>query len=241
MAVLRLRLAGPLQAWGGQSRFGVRDTGLEPSKSGVVGLLAAALGRPRGADVTDLGCLRLGVRIDWPGVMRRDYHTVGGDHANRGYGVVTVKGGRTTAVTERYYLADADFLVGLSGDAGLLAACRAALERPHWPLGLGRKAFAPAEPLLLPGAASWVDGDDLLGALVGYPWPRAGLSLAAWARPPESVRFVLEAGPEEMGPGETRHDQPVGAAFAHRRFLPRRVVSFSRRLGDDVPLREGSG
>ena len=43
MSVLLLRLAGPMQAWGTQSRFTVRDTGLEPSKSGVIGLLCAAL------------------------------------------------------------------------------------------------------------------------------------------------------------------------------------------------------
>jgi CRISPR system Cascade subunit CasD len=39
MAVLLLRLAGPMQAWGTQSRFVNRDTELEPSKSGVIGLL----------------------------------------------------------------------------------------------------------------------------------------------------------------------------------------------------------
>ena len=41
MSVLLLRLSGPMQSWGVQSRFTVRDTGLEPSKSGVVGLIAA--------------------------------------------------------------------------------------------------------------------------------------------------------------------------------------------------------
>ncbi len=49
MSVLLLRLAGPLQSWGTQSRFRVRDTGREPSKSGVIGLLCTALGRPRTA------------------------------------------------------------------------------------------------------------------------------------------------------------------------------------------------
>ena len=53
MSVLLLRLAGPMQSWGVESRFTVRDTGLEPSKSGVVGLLCAALGRRRDADIAD--------------------------------------------------------------------------------------------------------------------------------------------------------------------------------------------
>ena len=47
MNTLLLRLAGPMQSWGTQSRFTIRDTGYEPSKSGVIGLLCAALGKPR--------------------------------------------------------------------------------------------------------------------------------------------------------------------------------------------------
>ena len=34
MSTLLMRLAGPMQSWGTQSRFTVRDTGREPSKSG---------------------------------------------------------------------------------------------------------------------------------------------------------------------------------------------------------------
>ena len=44
MSVLLVRLAGPMQSWGSQSRFSHRDTEREPTKSGVVGLLSAALG-----------------------------------------------------------------------------------------------------------------------------------------------------------------------------------------------------
>ena len=44
MPTLLLRLVGPMQSWGTTSRFDQRDTGKEPSKSGIVGLLAAAMG-----------------------------------------------------------------------------------------------------------------------------------------------------------------------------------------------------
>ena len=44
MATLLLRLAAPLQSWGMDSKFETRKTNREPTKSGVVGLLAAALG-----------------------------------------------------------------------------------------------------------------------------------------------------------------------------------------------------
>lgn len=60
MAVLLLRLCGVMQSWGTDSRFLVRKTDPEPSKSGVVGLLCAALGRGRGEDISDLAALRMG-------------------------------------------------------------------------------------------------------------------------------------------------------------------------------------
>ena len=47
MATLLLRLAAPLQSWGSDSKFETRKTDREPTKSGVVGLLAAALGLRR--------------------------------------------------------------------------------------------------------------------------------------------------------------------------------------------------
>src|SRR3546814_10860099 len=77
MSTLLLRLAGPMQSWGTTSRFDQRDTGKEPSKSGVVGLLAAALGidRENWADLEPLTRLTMGVRHDRPGVLKRDYQT----------------------------------------------------------------------------------------------------------------------------------------------------------------------
>ncbi|WP_433515379.1 type I-E CRISPR-associated protein Cas5/CasD [Nonomuraea sp. CA-143628] len=87
-ATLLIRLAGPLQAWGTGSRFLHRDTDPErPTKSGVIGLLAAADGHNRNqhdADYPDalslavFAQLRFGVRADRPGVLIRDFHTVGG-------------------------------------------------------------------------------------------------------------------------------------------------------------------
>ena len=48
MAVLLLRLAAPMQSWGtDDSKYETRKTEREPSKSGVIGMLAAALGYKR--------------------------------------------------------------------------------------------------------------------------------------------------------------------------------------------------
>ena len=222
MSVLLLRLSGPMQSWGVQSRFGVRDTGLEPSKSGVVGLLCAALGRSRDRPVDDLAALRLGVRADQEGRLLRDFHTAGREGYLRADGSLER---RNLIVSSRYYLADARFLVGLSGtDLDLLEHLHAALRDPVWPLYLGRKAFPPGEPVWLPDGLR--RGVGLEEALEGYPWlgrdPR---------RQGESVRLVLE---DPQGP-EVRPDG-VPLSFARREFPPRRVTT---RYAPAPPAEEG--
>src|SRR3989337_2849908 len=79
MPTLLVRLAGPMQSWGTTSRFDQRDTGKEPSKSGVIGLLAAAMGIDRGNwdDLEPLTRLAMGVRHDRPGIPKREYQTAG--------------------------------------------------------------------------------------------------------------------------------------------------------------------
>ena len=73
---LLLRLKAPLQSWGMASRFSIRDTAKEPSKSGVIGLLCAALGISRDNANTDnptfnaLTKLKFGVRVNREGVMQ---------------------------------------------------------------------------------------------------------------------------------------------------------------------------
>lgn len=224
MMTLLLRLSGPMQAWGTESRFEVRDTGTEPSKSGVVGLLAAALGRSRGESVDDLAALRMGVRVDREGVVRVDFQT-----AER---VARVPGKEQDAqhpvVSRRAYLIDADFLVGLEGEPDLIRALDAALAAPRWPLFLGRKACPPAAPIRLPEAPPHGPGlrdEPLEDALRAIP-------LVAEPRGEGRVRLVLD---DPTGEG-VRRDQPVGASFATRVFLPRRVRTMFLRLGQDVPL-----
>ena len=95
MTVLLLRLAGPMQAWGVKSRFTVRSTELEPSKSGIIGMLAAAVGRRRTDPIEDLLSLRFGVRKDQPGRVIRDFHTAR-----------TLDGKDSMPLSGRYYLAD---------------------------------------------------------------------------------------------------------------------------------------
>lgn len=75
---LLLRIAAPLQSWGTRSRFAEYDTHLRPTKSGTLGMIAAAQGRDRTDDISDLAQLRFAVRGDRPGTPVREYHTAGG-------------------------------------------------------------------------------------------------------------------------------------------------------------------
>ena len=109
MTTLLLRLAGPMQSWGIDSKVDVRSASAHPSKSGVIGMIAAAMGRSREDPLDDLRSLRFGVRVDQPGTLLRDYHTVHHQEIEK-----------RAYITERYYLEDALFLVGLEGDDGLL-------------------------------------------------------------------------------------------------------------------------
>lgn len=140
MATLLLRLAAPLQSWGSDSKFETRKTDREPTKSGVVGLLAAALGLRR--DDTEglarLNGLRFAVRADQEGSLLVDFHTA--------------KSRDTSYVTYRHYLQDAVFLAGLeSEDEALLRVLEAALRHPVYPLYLGRRSCPPAHPAALSG------------------------------------------------------------------------------------------
>ena len=138
MSTLLLRLAAPLQSWGADSKFEERRATMrEPTKSGVIGMLAAALGRRREDPIDDLAKLRFGVRIDQPGQLLRDYHTARSPN------------GKTSYVTNRYYLVDAVFLVGLEGDVDFLHVLHEALRAPVFPLYLGRRSCPPAGKISL--------------------------------------------------------------------------------------------
>ncbi len=208
-----------MQAWGTGSRFDRRDTGLEPSKSGVLGLVCAALGRRRDEPIDDLARLRMGVRVDREGVLRYDYQTASQVLRADGRGL------QPTVQSWRYYLSNAVFLVGLEGaDQALLATIHQAMLAPRWTIYLGRKSYLPSAPVWLPDG---LVNRTLEDALVSYP-----LLVKESA---ETIRFVIEA-----DDGQLRMDQPT-APFSQRRFGARYVRSFTRPRGEvgHVPVQAG--
>ncbi|MFB8220000.1 type I-E CRISPR-associated protein Cas5/CasD [Streptomyces anulatus] len=260
--VLLIRLAGPLQSWGIAGRFAHRDTHSRPTKSGVIGLCAAALGMDRDEPLGELSEVRYGVRADRPGTRVRDYHTVGGgtfplrprdlflDHQRAAkatapappdvfgdvdlpswYGspkyvttdpasgaLVSKEVRRHALITERWYLADAAFLVGLEhADRVLLERVAYALEHPKRLLWLGRKACPPTGDLaldvvrgtlweafeshaLLPDA---VDPQDAMG-IRPWAWIESPKPLPGAGMPDQPVRFDADGGVHSLR-WEVRH------------------------------------
>lgn len=222
---LALLLDGPLQSWGYASRFERRTTALHPTRSGVLGLVAAALGINKHAPdeparLARFDALRVTtVKLDRRDVRGRelpiqrleDYHTVGAayDEDNRWERMMMIhntagKVRRTNGVyspvlSNRHYLLDARFGVLLDGPLALLEEVAAALRNPTWGVWLGRKCCLPASPVLVgpPGPSDRVW--RLLLQRAGFTGEEA---IAQFDR-------VLEAVPSDPG-ADLIEDTPVG-------------------------------
>ena len=147
--ILILRLEGHLQAWGLRARWDFRDSGLVPSKSGVIGLLSCSMGLTRDHQQIRYMSenLQMGVRADRPGSLMLDFQTVTGDRGFLFNSQGAKRVGEPTIITPRQYIQDACFTVALQGEETLLANCAAALQAPVWQLFLGRKCCPPSRPV----------------------------------------------------------------------------------------------
>jgi CRISPR system Cascade subunit CasD len=147
--ILLLRLEGPLQSWGERARWDFRDSAAFPTKSGVMGLLACAMGLPRRSpEIAKLNrAVRMAVRADRPGSLTTDFHTVQGE----GGVILNAEGkkraGGSTITSQRQYLQDASFLVALEADRVLLEKLADAVNRPAWMYFLGRKSCPATRPV----------------------------------------------------------------------------------------------
>ena len=208
---LFLRLEGPLQSWGERARWSVRDSAPEPTKSGVVGLLACALGLSEDDDLRALSQqIRFGVRCDKAGTSLIDYHTViGGVMSAEGKVKINANTREPeTVVSQRYYLCDASFLAVIqSDDEALIGRLAEKVQDPHWPFFLGRKCCSPSRPPFA-GLGTF---DSLNAALAIHPLNQKGEGQAR-------VRAMIECKPAEGG--ATRRRDEVDSRRA-RTFLPR--------------------
>lgn len=209
MATLLIRLSGPLQSWGSQSRFSTRGTENAPTKSGVFGMIAAAQGRRRSEPITDLLALSFGVRIDQPGTLVRDFQTA-----------KSRDGSVSMPLSYRYYLGDATFLAGVSStDTALLEGVRDALRSPQFPLYLGRRSCPPAGPLF-----TQLVEDDLVAALTHAPWQATKRHQNTVSAQHVPLRVLTDAGTGDEAV-DRFHDEPVSFDPERREHGWRRVTT----------------
>lgn len=238
MSGLILRLAGPLQSWGEHSVFADRDTAGFPTRSGLIGLFAAALGLPRGEPLIRFEPLRITIRVDTPGVLLTDFHTVGGN-LPPARTVPTAEGKRRpgdtgTIVTRRHYLSDAVFTVAVTSPDDQTTAIATALERPRWQPFLGRRSCPPDEPFLLRR-----DCDDPDAELHRIPLPRRHPQRGTSAETVE-VDLITETPPADgRAPFTDLADVPISFASHDRRYRRRPVYRHTLTLPASLTHRPG--
>lgn len=210
MSTLLLRLAAPIQSWGSDSKFEHRTTQREPTKSGVIGLIAAALGMSREEPLDNLSRLHFGVRIDQPGQFLHDFHTA--RHTD----------GKPPYVTHRYYLMDAVFLVGLEGNISLLKCLESAVCAPVFPIYLGRRSCPPEGKISL-----GLRDKPLDVALYEEPWQAAKWYSESVLRKnrPTYLSVVMDSFDAKT---VRRTDMPISFSQKHRRHTYRYI--------DDRPM-----
>ena len=244
--LLFLTLDGPMQAWGTQeSKFVIKRAGVAPTKSGIIGLLFAAIGISRtDADANDSALLKqfselkMGVRIDRPGIRWWDYHTVGakiGSLTAEGKVKKTASTGEIeTFVTRREYLCDASFLVALMGTPELIDQIHQALLNPVWTLYLGRKSCPPSIPIYNGNKGYFT---DLKQALSSVEWqPRYKKD-----KPPMILDCFIDWSPtdnEPYAPDDAEIWYDVPDSFVWPSHHPRFVTHTTLKIGDDVKVGE---
>lgn len=139
MKTLTIKLTAVLQSWGNEALYNYRTSTHLPTKSAIIGMLAAALGYERNDPrIKALDTLRFAVRVDQPGHSMTDFHMV------HYYKNAEKKTGASAKVTYRQYYADAIYLVALTGQDNDMEKLEYALHHPVFPLYFGRRANVPS-------------------------------------------------------------------------------------------------
>ncbi|TPR39916.1 type I-E CRISPR-associated protein Cas5/CasD [Apilactobacillus micheneri] len=166
MKTILMKFSGPLQSWGTNSHYENRQTNRFPSKSAVIGMIAAAMGyrRDENEKLKKLRTLSFGVRVDQPGNILSDFQIATSykpnGTKNRNY------------VTNRYYLQDAVFVVAIgSEDEKLISEINKRLESPYFQIYLGRKSCPINNDYLIDNHK--IEEQGLIENLEKIPWQAA--------------------------------------------------------------------
>lgn len=165
MKSIILKFSGPLQSWGTRSHFEIRHTDPYPSKSAVIGMIAAALGYKRGEDakIQKLNELDYAVRMDQAGQIIEDFQNAH-KYKNTPDPVLD-----RNYVTHREYIEDAVFVAAIGSEDDLwVNEIYKALQRPYYSLYEGRRSC----PIMADSLLGIVD-ENVLSVLQSVPWQAA--------------------------------------------------------------------
>lgn len=223
---LVFRLYGPMASWGDIAVGEVRPSYTHPSKSAVLGMVAAALRIERDQEQKHrelAAAYGFAVRLDSMGVPLVDYHTAqvppsGSGRNRRAFAtrreeLCAPRDPLNTILSRRDYRMDALATVALWARAATppysFEEIRSALERPGYVLYLGRKSC----PLALP-----VEGQLVTAASLREAFAAARFSQL------EALRHLRISGPPAL-----YWDDGAEAGLAVHQTFERRDVPLSRR------------
>jgi CRISPR system Cascade subunit CasD len=220
-AFLALYLDAPLQSWGYQSRFDRRTTLSYPTRSGILGLICAAMGKYRAdkAALAELDALSVTVLVFRQGGRIMDFHTVGGGYdrkTQKQFIVHTAKDklrdpGKETVPTHREYLEESRFGAIVGGNKRLIEEVADAVRNPTWGIWLGRKACIPASPVCAGVWSTEVEAETALAKTDATLKPGS-----------QGVRRRIRETATFDDGTDTLMDRPID--FGKRDFAPRRVA-----------------
>lgn len=221
MSTILLKFASPLQSWGTNSHFNIRHTDLHPSKSAVIGMIAAAFGyrRQQNEEIQKLNKLDFAIRADQIGSIAKDFHVARHEYIEK-----------NVFLTDRYYLEDSIFLVALgSKDENLMDKIEYALKNPYFQLFLGRKSVPINADFFLER-----NEKNPIENLKTYPWlarkwykknHQPYLSIFADGDLIEDEKFTL--------PSEIRKDGVVSFSQKERIFKNRQEIRLDIKIADE--------
>ncbi len=217
--LLVLRLEGLLQSWGDTSKWDDRDSQMRPTKSGIVGLLACAMGFERESlEIQQLSKqLSIAVRADRAGMRMIDFQTVTGNP------LIVAQGGKreggSTFISRRTYIQDASFLVALETSVEWYERILNGLRNPKWSIYLGCKNCVPSRPVL---EDINPDYDNLMDIILHYP---------VCSRPQYPMIYECPIPNDSLASMEKNDERLSG----YRKFTRRRVWYGSIKEKEHVP------
>lgn len=219
-STLLLRFSAPMQAWGTVTQKSIYNTNEFPTRSGIVGILAASKGYDRYHSLDEFEKFRIGIRVDRQGEVLEDYQLSGTQWLES----------KDRKVSTRRYLTDAVFLVGIEGEKKDLEALAKSIKKPVFPLFFGRKNCLPTCPIVLEIIDETVDY-----ALKSYE----KLADKSWGQ--KEVKIYLE----EPVPGEVSrelilNDIPVRYPSGRMQYLQRRVYEYVLEEKEDANVHDQS-